>query len=79
MTHYDIDVDDAGTIRFYKNGTQELHRLDGPAVELDGKKYWYINGVKYTEEEFNRKMNPVKELTVEEISKLLGYDVKVVK
>lgn len=31
-----------GTIRFYKPGTDDLHRLDGPAEECaDGNKYWY--------------------------------------
>jgi hypothetical protein len=68
----------SGTKLWYKNG--ELHREDGPAVEYSsGEKEWYLNGTRYTEEEYNRKMNPVKELTVEEISKLLGYDVKIIK
>jgi hypothetical protein len=35
-----------------KNG--ELHRTDGPAIEwADGTKYWYVNGNRLTEEEFN--------------------------
>ena len=30
------------------------HRIDGPAIEYaDGHKSWYINGEKYSEEEFN--------------------------
>jgi hypothetical protein len=32
-----------------------------------------------TEDEFNRRTSKVKELTVAEISELLGYEVKVVK
>jgi hypothetical protein len=32
-----------------------------------------------TEEEFNRRTAKVKELTVSEISELLGYEVKIVK
>ena len=57
-----------------------LHREDGPAVEyVDGSKSWYLRGHKYTESEFNAKMNPVKELSVAEIEKLLGYKVKIVK
>jgi hypothetical protein len=56
------------------------HREDGPAVECASYKLWYLNGTNYTEQEFNEKMNPtVKELSVSEISKLLGYEVKVVK
>jgi hypothetical protein len=59
----------------------ELHREDGPAVEFaDGGKEWWLNDKRLTEEEFNEKMNPtVKEMTVEEISKLLGHEVKIVK
>ena len=61
----------------------KLHRLDGPAYEesngYNGYKEWWIEGEQLTEEEFNRKVKPVKELTVEEISNLLGYEVKIVK
>ena len=67
-----------GTKEWYVNG--QIHRLDGPAVEWsDGHKEWFVNGQELTEKEFNRKVNPVKELTVNEISKLLGYEVKIVK
>ena len=61
----------------------ELHREDGPAREYAdgyGYKEWWLDGKQLTEEEFNEKMNPtVKEMTVEEISKLLGHEVKIVK
>jgi len=31
-----------------------LHRTDGPAVQYDsGSKEWWLNGVRYTEEQFN--------------------------
>jgi hypothetical protein len=63
---------------WYLNG--KLHREDGPAIEyLNGTKEWWLNGEQLTEEEFNREMNPVRELTVEQISELLGCEVKVVK
>jgi hypothetical protein len=63
---------------WYQNGL--IHRLDGPAIELsNGSKEWYIKGKKYTEEEFYKKINPVKELTVKQISELLGYEVKIIK
>ena len=40
---------------WYQNG--DLHRLDGPAVEwADGDKEWWIQGLEYTEEEFNAKL-----------------------
>ncbi len=35
-----------------------------------------VNGEKLTKEEV---LNPIKELTVSQISDLLGYDVKIVK
>tara|TARA_R100000951_G_scaffold108510_1_gene104743 strand:- start:316 stop:627 length:312 start_codon:yes stop_codon:yes gene_type:complete len=58
----------------------ERHREDGPAIEWDHVcKHWYLNGTKYTEAEWKAKLNPVKELSVKEISDLLGYEVKVVK
>jgi hypothetical protein len=66
-----------GTKYWYINGKR--HREDGPAIEyVGGTRVWYLNGEELTEEEFNRRMNPVKELTVAEIEKLLGYSVKVV-
>jgi antitoxin component YwqK of YwqJK toxin-antitoxin module len=67
-----------GTKIWYRNG--QCHREDGPAVECaDGTKEWWLNGKKVTEKEFNRRTSKVKELTVAEISELLGYEVKVVK
>ena len=59
----------------------KYHRLDGPAIEYaNGNKYWYIEDVNYTEAEFNTKVNPsAKELTVAEISELLGFEVKIIK
>jgi hypothetical protein len=69
----------SGSKFWYLNG--KCHREDGPAIECaSGNKYWYLNGKEYTEQEFNEKMNPkAKELSVSDISKLLGYEVKVVK
>ena len=40
--------------KWYQNG--HLHRTDGPAVEYaGGRKFWWINGVEITEEEFNAR------------------------
>lgn len=45
MEKYDVTVDKCGTVRFYKPGTKESHRLDGPANEYaNGEKYWYQDG-----------------------------------
>ena len=57
----------------------ELHREDGPAVEYaDGSKEWYINDKRFTEEEFNSRMNPV-ELTLDEIAEKFGISVDKLK
>ena len=45
---------------WYKHG--KLHRLDGPAIENgSGYKEWRIEGIPYTEEEFNEKIAVHKE------------------
>ena len=66
------------------NGTEiwclndKLHREDGPAIiSANGTQEWWLNGIKLTEEEFNSR-NEIKELSVAEIEKLLGYKIKVV-
>ena len=42
---------------WYKNC--KLHREDGPACEYsNGSKFWFLNGIEYSEQEFNEKMNP---------------------
>ena len=68
-----------GSKSWFLNG--ERHREDGPAFEFaSGSKFWYLNGEELTEEEWKRKVSPAtKELSVEEISKLLGYQVKIIK
>ena len=71
----------------YANGHKEwhlngkCHREDGPAIELsNGEKYWYLDDVQCTEEEHYNKLNPkAKELTMEELVKELGYNVKIVE
>lgn len=71
-----IEWDDGGK-EWYLNG--KYHREDGPAVEYaNGIKYWYLNGKQVTEEEHRRHTGKIKELTAQEISDLLGYEVKVV-
>ena len=75
---YEVRVYDNGNKYWYFNGKR--HREDGPAVDwVSGSKYWYLNGIEYTEADWKAELNPVKELSVKEISDLLGYEVKVVK
>ena len=57
-----------------------LHREDGPAIELaSGRKEWWLNDNRVTEEEHKRRTSKVVEMTMEEISKALGKQVKVVQ
>jgi len=45
MQKYTVEVNDDGSVRWYKHGTKQLHRLDGPAIEwANGDKWWYQNG-----------------------------------
>ena len=70
--------DSNGYKSWFLNG--QRHREDGPAIEYSGGyKEWYLNDEELTEEEWEKKVRPVKELTVEEISKRLDFDVKIVK
>lgn len=63
---------------WYQNG--DLHRTDGPAIEYaNGTKRWYINGVPMTEDEFLAATQPVVEMTVADVEKLLGKRVKIIK
>ena len=67
-----------GTKYWYLNG--KLHREDGPAIErANGSKSWYLNGKEVTEEEHKRQTSKVVEMTMEEINKALGKQVKVVQ
>ena len=62
-----------GRKEWYLNGRR--HREDGPAVEnANGNKSWWLNNERLTEEEFNKRMNPV-ELTLEEIAEKFGVSV----
>jgi hypothetical protein len=56
------------------------HNQHGPAVEFsDGDKFWYLNGKHLSEEEHKAALNHTVEMTVEDICKALGKNVKVVK
>ncbi len=68
----------SGSKIWWLNG--KLHREDGPAYEgTNGDKEWHLNGREVTEEEHKRRTSPVAEMTVAEISKALGKQVKVVE
>lgn len=78
MIEYTVKVNGYGNKEWYLNGKR--HREDGPAIEwADGTKSWYLNGESLTEEQHKKRTSKTKELTVAEISDLLGYKVKIVK
>ena len=70
----------------YTNGSKfwyqndQLHRTDGPAVEFaDGARHWWLNGEELTEAEFLATTQPVVEMTVADVEKLVGKRVKIIK
>jgi hypothetical protein len=72
-----IECED-GSKYWYLNGKR--HREDGPAIEwANGGKCWCLDGKYLTQEEHRARMSPAKELTMAELSALLGYEVKIVK
>ena len=78
MTEYTVRVYPSGDKYWYLNG--KWHREDGPAIEhASGGKAWYLNDNLVTEEEHKRMTSKVVEMTMEEISKALGKQVKVVE
>ena len=78
MIKYTVEVYADGDKYWWLNG--KLHREDGPAVEYaDGSKFWYLKSERVTEEEHKAAMNSVEEMTMEEICKALGKNVKVIK
>ena len=47
-----------GVKEWFVNGLR--HREDGPAYEnAGGTMFWYIEGEKYSEQDFNKKMNKI--------------------
>ena len=67
-----------GTKGWFINGKR--HNENGPAIIYDiGNKYWYLNGIEYTESEWKAKLNPTKELTLEQVINELGYNIKIIK
>ena len=51
-----LKIDNNGN-RKWLNSKDQLHRLDGPAVEEDnGSKAWYLKGIEYTEEQYYAKI-----------------------
>jgi len=51
MKKYKVEIDNKGTINWYKFGTDKLHREEGPAYEnADGDKVWCLNDKRHRED-----------------------------
>ena len=45
----------------YRNENGQLHREDGPAIEYSsGYKSWYLNGIRYTEDQYQHELAKIK-------------------
>ena len=78
MIEYTVKVYPSGDKSWWLN--DKRHREDGPAIEYaEGDKEWHLNGREVTEEEHKRLTSKVIEMTMEEISKAIGKQVKVVE
>lgn len=78
MKNYFINLYE-NLIKFF-NKEGELHREVKSAGEYpDGSKFYNIKGEKLTEKEFNQRMNPTIEMTMEEVCKELGKNIKIIK
>ena len=72
-----VEIADCGKF-WYQNG--KFHRTDGPAIIWnDGVKEWWLGGRQLTESEFLKATQPVVELTVADVEKLVGKRVKIIK
>ena len=78
MIEYTVKAYPNGTKHWYLNGKR--HREDGPAIEYyNGSKEWHLNDQLLTKEEHKKATEPTVEMTLEDICKALGKNVKVVK
>lgn len=64
---------------WYQNDV--LHREDGPAVKCyyDGAESWWLNGIRYTEEEHAQMTKKEVVLSMDDIAKKFGIDVNALK
>lgn len=83
-TEYTVRYFDNEIVKHF-NSVGQIHNEHGPAIcsrdpfNASVKPKFYINGVELSYEEWKKRVAPAKEMTVEEISKALGYNVKIVK
>lgn len=70
---YELKTWQNGDIEWFQNG--KWHRLDGPALEYtDGTKSYWIEGVKYSYEDWKRKLPMV--MFMQDVNRVMSYYVK---
>ena len=78
MLEYKVKVWSDGTIPWYLNGY--MHCEHGPAfINSRGCESYHLNGDQLSKEEWENRLRPTKEMTIEEIKKELGYIIKIVE
>ena len=71
-------VEPNGYTAYYRNG--KLHNDNGPAIIYnDGYQSYYINDIELTKEQWTIKTSPTKDMTLSEVIKELGYNIKIIK
>ena len=56
----ELTIDEYGT-KYWTLPNGDFHREDGPAIELgNDSKYWYLNGVPYTEQQYKIETRSIK-------------------
>jgi len=70
---YTVTVNEVCTV--WRNAKGQLHRTDGPAIELaNGDKLWHVDGDLFSESELLAKMK-MRGLTTDEIAEKFGIPV----
>ena len=78
MIKYTVKVFSDGSRHWWLNG--QRHREDGPAIErADGGKSWALNDEFMSEEEHAEATAKIEEMTMEEVCKALGKNIKIKK
>ncbi len=76
MKVYRVEVDDNGDKRWFLNN--ELHREDGPAIELaDGTKMWWLNNELLTKTEWRKQIQKIKSPCVDKVVEIDGVKYRL--
>jgi len=80
MTPQYIEINQYGYKLYHKDKAMKIrHREDGPACEINGTKYWFLNNVQISKEEFLLRTAKEVVLTMDEIAAKFGIEVSKLK